>query len=794
MEKTFGEKIYGLFKLWWRHRISFAISVGVTSTALVVYFMTFMGEKPKPIFDFLSRLEFDSLDLRFQLRGRWKTDPRIIIVGIDQHTEEELGHWPFSKHYFAQLVDALREDGARVVAFDITFFQPDTTGKPLHDWSSSLEAQKKKGQSLDPALLEEITRREQAYDFDKEFADAIQRFGGVVLGNYFIFDPKEVQSVSPEKLDHYANNIAFFTFPQVRTTSSAKGPEGYKGLMERYADKGLLPVGAESNIDTLTGAVAAEKGGTGFFTVLTDPDSVVRRVPLALPYGRDPDLGNWDMYASIDVQALRIFLGLSNEQTILNYGDAGVVSIEFGPDLIVKPDDLSRLLVNYHGPSKTYPYVSFADVTEKKFQSGAFKDKIVLVGATATGMSDMRATPFGSLDYPGVEIHANVIDNILNQQFLMRHGPQVLTDIFFILLFGIPLGVLLAIVPPRWLVGSLFLLVAFAVAVYWAFLHGWWLNFVVPGLLTLLPNAGFVALYRVLFEEGEKRKVRGAFGQYVSPEVIRRLLEEPESVKPKKTSITVLFSDIRGFTTLSESLDAQEMADLLNGYLTEMTQIVFRHRGTLDKYIGDAVMAFWGAPFAEAGHADRCCETALTMLGRLAELQEEWRAQEKPILEIGVGINTGTASVGNMGSVLRYGYTAIGDAVNLASRLEGLNKEYGSRILISESTYITLQSERFVVRELDLIRVKGKLLPVTIYEVLSPTVVGREGKELSDIFTKARDAYKIREWKNAKNLFEDVLHRWPKDRPSQIFIERCNEYLAEEPSSEWEGVYVMKHK
>ena len=793
MKKTIGDTISAFFKLWWRHRASFAISMVVTLTGLAVYYVTFIGEQPLPLTDFVSRLEYDSLDLRFQLRGKWKTDPRIIIVGIDQHTEEELGHWPFSRHYFSQLVDRLREDGARVVAFDITFFQPDTTAGALHEWSSALEAQKKKGQAPDPALLAEITRREKAYDYDKEFADAIQRFGGVVLGNYFILDKREVEGISAENLDHYANNIAFFTFPQVRPDSSAKGPEGYKNFIELYADKGLLPVGAEANIDVLTGAVAAEKGGTGFYTVTTDPDSVVRRVPLALPYGRDKDFGNWDLYASIDVQALRIFMGLSTQQTIMNYGDAGVASIEFGPDLVVKPDDLSRLLVNYHGPSKTYPYVSFADVTQKKFSAGAFKGKIVLVGATATGMSDMRATPFGSLDYPGVEIHANVIDNILNQQFLMRHAPQVIADVCAILFFGLPFGIVLALVPPRWLVTSVAVLAGFMGLVYWAFLHGWWLNLIVPAV-TLLANSGFVALYRVLFEEGEKRKVRGAFGQYVSPEVIRRLLEEPESVRPKKTSITVLFSDIRGFTTISESLDAQEMADLLNDYLTQMTQIVFENRGTLDKYIGDAVMAFWGAPFAEAGHADRCVHTALAMLDRLAELHPVWREKGQPTLEIGLGINTGTASVGNMGSVLRYGYTAIGDAVNLAARLEGLNKEYSTRILITESTYISLQDQSILVRELDLIRVKGKLLPVTIYEVLSNQVAGQDGLERVTLFNQAREAYKTRDWKKARNYFEDVLHHWPSDGPARVFLARCDDYLAEEPPVDWEGVYVMKHK
>jgi adenylate cyclase len=792
MKKTIGDRISAFFKLWWRHRASFAISMVVTLTGLAIYGATFVGERPMPMFDFISRMEYDSLDLRFQLRGKWKPDPRIVIVAIDQHSQEVLGHWPFSRHTFAQLVDALHSDGARVAAFDITFSQPDKSAAPLLQLSAQLEEQKKKGEPVNPELLREISRLEEQYDYDKEFAAAIQRFGGVVLGNYFLYTPADLQGVTPEQLNRYADLLGFFPFPQVRALPPAN-KDDYVPMIDRYQHIGLLPLGAEANIDVLTGAVAAEKGGTGFFNVVTDADTVVRRVALALPYGRDPDRNNWDLYASMDVQALRIYFGLTNEQTILNYGKAGVVNIEFGPHLVVQPDDISRLLVNYHGPTRTYPYVSFADVVQHKFTTDTFKDKIVLVGASATGLSDLRATPFGSLDYPGVEIHANVIDNILNQQFLMRHAPQVIADVCAILFFGLPFGIVFALVPPRWLVTSVAVLAGFMGLVYWAFLHGWWLNLIVPAV-TLLANSGFVALYRVLFEEGEKRKVRGAFGQYVSPEVIRRVLEEPESVRPKKTSITVLFSDIRGFTTISESLDAQEMAGLLNDYLTEMTQIVFENRGTLDKYIGDAVMAFWGAPFAEPGHADRCVRTALAMLDRLAELHPVWREKGQPILEIGLGINTGTASVGNMGSVLRYGYTAIGDAVNLAARLEGLNKEYSTRILITESTYISLQDQSILVRELDLIRVKGKLLPVTIYEVLSNQVAGQDGLERVALFNQAREAYKTRDWKKARNYFEDVLHHWPNDGPARVFLARCDDYLAEEPPVDWEGVYVMKHK
>ena len=753
-----------------------------------------MGERPMPIFYFITRLELNSLDLRFQLRGRTQPDPRIIIVDIDQHSQEALGHWPFPRIYFAHLLYALREDGARVVAFDITFSQPEDPTLPLKDLSASLDEQQKKGQAASPAVRLEIEREEKKYNYDQQFADAIQRFGSVVLGNYFLYTKADLQGVSNEALDRYANLMAFFPFPQVRPEPSAGGEAGRVRLIQQYEDLYLVPRGVEGNTELLTGVVASEKGGSGFFNVAVDADTVVRRMLLAIPYGRDTDRANWDMYASIDVQALRLYLGLTNEQTVLNYGGAGVTSIEFGPKLTVHPDDLSRMMVNYNGPVRTYPYISFADAAEKKFAPGTFKDKLVLVGASATGIGDLRATPFGAIDFPGVEIHANLIDNILNQKFLMRGGPQVLTDLAFIFLLGIPLGMWLALVQPRWMAFGLLLLIPFGAIVYWAFLHGWWLNFIVPSLFTLVPNVGLVALYRVLIEEQEKRKVRGAFQQYVSPEVIRRVLSDPELVQPRKSEITVLFSDVRGFTTISETLDAQELARLLNGYLTEMTRIIFRHQGTLDKYIGDAVMAIWGAPFTEPKHGERCCEAALSMLSRLSELQQGWVSQGLPAMEIGIGINTGIASVGNMGSSLRYGYTAMGDTVNLASRLEGLNKEYGTSILISESTRADVTNDQIIIREIDFIRVKGKNQPVTIFEILSRQAAANDGKALVEMFGQGREAYKTRNWIAAKTAFEEVLRRWPEDGPSRVFRGRCDEYLAEEPDADWDGVHVMKYK
>ncbi len=788
-------RFLGLFRSWWQHKASLGISVGVTALGLSIYLVTFVGERPTPLFESIHRVELNTLDTRFRYRGSSHTrrDPRIVIVDIDQRSQETLGRWPFSRSHFAGMLDALREDGARVVAFDITFSKPDETDEPIRAWRAEIRAWQKQGLPLDPRLAAKFARLEAKYNSDEQLARSIERFGPVVLGNFFLYSQADLAGLDDATLDRYANLLAFFSFPEVRPVRPETGNQDFLNLIRNYADLGLLPRGAQANIEILTDALRGEHAATGFFSIPPDPDGVVRHALLALPYGRSQNYADWDLYASIDVQAVRLFLGLPNEETVLRFGSTGVAGLEFGPALRVQPDPLSRMIINYRGPVRTYPYKSVADVVTRNFPAGTFRDKIVLVGASATGIGDLRTTPYGSLDFPGVEIHANIIDNILNRDFLIRGAAQVTLDLVLILLFGIPLGLWLGLTQPRWMWSGLALLVPFVGCVYILFLKGWWLNLSIP-VFTLLGNVGLVALYRVLTEEKEKRKVRGAFQQYVSPEVIRRLLKSPELVMPRRTEISVMFSDIRDFTTISERLDPQLLAQLLNRYLTEMTRIVFLQRGTLDKYIGDAVMAFWGAPNEDPRHAEKACHTALQMMRRLAELQDEWKAEGGPPLDIGIGVHTGLASVGNMGSELRYGYTAMGDTVNLASRLEGLNKEYGTRVVASGSTHAAAGGAGFVFRELDLIRVKGKLQPVTIYELVAQGDGAREHAERLALFAEGRARYQQRQWREAQEIFERLLVRWPDDGPSRTFWKRCQEYLFEEPGPNWDGAFVMSHK
>jgi adenylate cyclase len=436
-------------------------------------------------------------------------------------------------------------------------------------------------------------------------------------------------------------------------------------LVRKYEQEGNLFAATVANIPALANPDNPEKTSMGFFNIAADQDGVLRRTMLVLPFGRSKDVNDWQMFGSLEVQAVRLYLGLPTTQLSVNFNQIGVVSVNFGDKLKIEPDYTGHLQINYRGPRGSYRYISIADVVTRKFEPGSFKGKIVLIGASATGIGDQRSTPYGGIDYPGVEVHANVIDNMLNHGFLVRGAKQALWDFVAILFLGIPLGIWMALVQPRWMWFGAGLLIPLVAVDYAAFLRGWWLNFTIPAM-TLTGNVLLVSLYRALIEEKEKRKIRTEFGHFLSPEVIRRLLVDPRLVDPKKTDITVMFSDIRGFTTFSEKMDAQELALFLNQYLSDMTSIVFNHAGTLDKYIGDAVMAFWGAPFEEPGHGARACNAALEMMKRVREMRKQWEAQGKPSLEIGIGLNTGVASVGKMGSELRSGYTALGDVVNLS--------------------------------------------------------------------------------------------------------------------------------
>ncbi len=789
--------LYELLQSWWRHRVSFLLSIVITVVGLSLYYYVFVQEKKAPISEFVQRLELDSLDMRFRYRPKSYShpDPRIVIVDIDQHAQEVLGKWPFSRTHFAKMLDVLHDDGTKVVGFDITFSKPDQSSLPIRALWSELDKKRKAGQPVDPKLMAEVEKIAAEFDADKKFADSIRRFGPVILGNFFLYTEADLKEISDATLDAYANQLAFFAFPQVLGIREGSKKEDRLHLFEEFAGAGLLPRGAEANIDELTTALGGGLSWTGFFNAPPDPDGVVRHATTVLPFGRSNNPEEWDLYASLDIMTARAYLRIPDSETILRYGQTGVYDIELGPDTRVRPDDLGRILINYQGPWGTFPHYSIADLIEGKIAPSTFRDKIVLVGATATGIGDLRPTPFGGADYPGIEIHANVIDNILNHGFLKRGPKQALIDALLILFFGAPLGIWMALVSPRWMWFGFGLLAPLAGVDYLAFLHGWWLNFTVPAA-TLTGNVILVSLYRVLVEEKEKRRVRNFFGQFVSPEVIRRLLVNPELVEPKKTDVTVMFSDIRGFTTISEKLDAQDLALFLNEYLSDMTQIVFAHQGTLDKYIGDAVMAFWGAPYEEPGHAVRACNGALDMMKRVREMQKKWEAEGKPHLDIGIGLNTGVASVGKMGSVLRAGYTALGDTVNLSSRLEGLNKEYGTHILANETTYQAAKDAGFLFRELDLIRVKGKLQPVAIYELLGRSSELGGDQDLRarlELFAEAHELYRKRQWNKAQRIFEEVIAKW-EDGPSRAYWKRCQEYLFDEPPSGWDGVFTMTHK
>jgi len=395
----------------------------------------------------------------------------------------------------------------------------------------------------------------------------------------------------------------------------------------------------------------------------------------------------------------------------------------------------------------------------------------------------------------GVEIHANAIDTILRGEFL-RDAPRWMT-IGLVLGFALLAGITLVVLPP--LVAALICAVAFTgfvvgVGVYFD-VGGVILNVVYPPLSLFLTFAG-IMLHRIVFEQGQTRAMRGLLGQYLSPSVVAEVARDPESLKlgGDQREMTVLFSDIRGFTTVSESLNPEQLVQLLTDYLTAMSEVVFKHDGTIDKYMGDAIMAFWGAPKRQENHAGLAIRAALEMITELERLNAGWIAENRPPLAMGLGINTGQMKVGNMGSTTRFDYTVMGDAVNLGSRLEGLNKEYGTTLIASAAT-LAATGDNVHARFLDLVAVKGKTEPVEVFEVMdTAAALGERTAEALRAYQDGIRAYRERDWLGAAARFQEALRWAPNDGPSTLYLERCKQLMDEPPPADWDGVFVMTHK
>ncbi len=768
-------------------QVDLALAMLVTLAGLVLFAFSGIGGNRRAGFLFLQNIELRTLDLRFSLRGPRPHDDRIVIVGIDERTLQKLGSYPLPRSSYAQLVQRLARSGARVITFDATFPTPESNS--ALQGLGQLEADL--GPATSPKILKKIHDVEAASDHDAAFAAALKQSGNVVLGHLFL-DEQRARSSDSKLAEEYFNIAWAKAFPQVLKVKSKDGRNFDMGKAW-VENGGTVGAGAEANIAKLAEAAASY----GFIDINPDPDGTLRHGLLIMRY-RD-----LDFFPSLALQSLREYERIPDQDIAAYLAETGLERIQFGRHML-RPSRDGTALINYTGPYRTYPQYSMADVIDGTVPPAALKDKIVLVGATAMAIGDLRNTPFqsGNTSYMGVEVHANIIDNLLHSDqkgrtFLTRGIWEELTDAGFILLFGLVFGGWFARTKPLYSTLSLLLaLAAFGWFVYFSFAHSArWLSFVIPAG-TLVANYAAITSFRMIFEEREKRKIRKTFSQYLSPGVIALIERDPQKyIRPggETKELTVMFSDIRGFTTISEGMSADELVHLLNEYLGEMTNVLFRNLGTLDKYIGDAIMAFWGSPYPQSDHAFRACCCALEMIRSLEKLNLTWQAEGRKEISIGIGLNTGPVNVGNMGSSKRLAWTVMGDNVNLASRLEGMTKQYRSRIVISDATYRQV-ADQFVCRELDKIRVKGKRQPVGIYELLDSAAQRPKYESLLSRFESAMVTYRDQNWREAAGKFGELLTTYPDDGPTQIFLQRALEFMENAPEPDWDGVYVMKSK
>jgi adenylate cyclase len=659
--------------------------VYLIATAVIVVVLALFLWAP----DFLQAVEVRLYDLHFKLRGTQpQTAERIVIAAIDEKSLAALGRWPWPRSLMADLIRKLSADGARIIAVDILLSEPEVSGelRAATQLSERLRTQGLAGSSAGSAVQRELDTFAREADHDRRLAEALRDSGRVILPIVFEVGPD--RSGPPPEPSGPAFKSALVSF--------------------RHRDeRAMYPPPAARSATPPIPVLADAARTLGHVTMLADRDGTTRWEAVAFEHQ-----GHY--YPSLAVQAVRLATEVEPTRLTLDFGRNLAVG-----SASVPLDPRDRLLINYAGPGGTFRHLSAVDVLTGKVAPDAVRDRIVFVGATAAGTYDLRVTPTSPV-MPGVEKHANVAGNILTGRFLRRPDWVELVELAGVVIFPLVLAWRLPRLRPAVSVGAVALVWAILFgAVHLVFRGGLWLPVVYPTLALGLTFLG-ITVYRLLTEERQRLWTKRAFQQFVSPEVVEQLMDNPAALQfgGEMRNLTVLFSDIRDFTPYTERHPPQEVVQMLREYLTKMVDQVLGQQGTLDKFIGDGVMAIFGAPVPLPDHAERACRAALGMNRELEALQARWLAEGREPFRIGIGINTGDMMVGNLGSEQLFDYTVAGDGVNVGARVESLNKEYKTEtsIIISEATYLAAQ-DVLDVRRLGEATVKGKTRPIVVYEL-----------------------------------------------------------------------------
>jgi adenylate cyclase len=684
---------------------------------------------------FLQTIDAKLIDSAFWYRGAVPADERIVIVDIDERSLQALGQWPWSRNKIARLIQNLSDAGAAIIGLDMVFAEKDN--------SSPIRIAKEANLSISDLP-----------DYD------------MILAQTFASTP----------------TIAGFTFDFQKRISNPPPPSSVIYVEHNRGEKNMLleAEGIITNIPVLQDSAYS----SGSFNTVPDSDGIIRYVPLLIAYEDS-------IYPALSFEMIRALLG--EKRVDILYDDNGITQINLG-EIEIPVNANGKLFINYRGPQKSYRYLSAVDIYNNSFDKDAVSDKIILLGTSAAGLLDLRATPFESV-YPGVEVHANLIDNVINDEMVAASASlDLLLTPLAVLLSVLFIALVMLLAPP---------LTAFGLIVGWFMAEGAFyyqmlfykhqlLNMAAPFIATLASLVAFTLL-KVYFENRQKEMIHSKFAKKVSPQVAAQLLKSDKDLfSTTQTEITIFFSDIRNFTTISESFDDPKLLiDYLNTYMSPMSRIIIEHQGTIDKYIGDAIMAYWNAPLPLEAHADEAVSAAIEQIEALKSLNQTLQKKELPPIDIGIGIHTGIATVGEMGSEGRSDYTVIGDTINLGSRIEGLCKTYGAKILISQSTRAQLQ-KRYKIREVDIVQVKGKNRAVTIYEVLGFGAFDGEEADIYKQYMHARRLYKEARFKEAYTLFTQ-LHRNTPHRLYALYIERCEAY-RHKSIKEFDGVHRFTTK